>query len=122
VSTFVRKSPVLTGSYALANLASIDASPAQRIDCGIVRFGCNVRSPATGLHTNSRHEVAFVLKGKVLIETADARFEAGVGDCIVGSPAEPHATTGLEDSVLFFVLIEPTRAVASDTVTRCAFD
>jgi mannose-6-phosphate isomerase-like protein (cupin superfamily) len=112
MSTFLRKSPVLTGPYALAMLASIDANQTRRVECGIVRFGRDMRSPATGLHTNSRHEVALVLKGRVLIETANERFEAGPGDCIVGSPGEPHATTGLEDAELFFVLIEPTRSVS----------
>jgi quercetin dioxygenase-like cupin family protein len=47
----------------------------------------------------------------VLIETREVRFEAGPGDCIVGSPGDPHATTALEDAELFFVLIEPTRVV-----------
>lgn len=111
MSTYLRKSTPLTGPYALEILASIDTNPTKRIECGVVRFGRGRRSPASGMHVNSRHEVAFVLTGRVLIETQEVRFEAGPGDCIVGSPGDPHATTALEDAELFFVLIEPTRVV-----------
>jgi quercetin dioxygenase-like cupin family protein len=103
--------PALEGPYALALLAKFESIGGGKVECGMVRFGRGNRSPAQGLHSNSLHEVAVVLSGRVLVETATTRFEAAAGDYVTCSPGEPHATTGLEDSTLLFVLVDPTREV-----------
>ena len=111
MTTRIRQVPRLEGRYALEILARLDSGSGGRVECGVVRFARGTRSPVEGLHRNSCHEFAFVLSGRVLVETADRTFEAGPGDCLIGTPSEAHATTGLEDADLLFVLVDPVRAV-----------
>jgi len=47
------------------------------------------------------------VRGRLLIETAQATYAAEAGDVLVTSPAEPHSTTAIEDSEIFFVLLAP---------------
>jgi quercetin dioxygenase-like cupin family protein len=52
-------------------------------------------------------ELGYVVSGRLRIETASARFEVQAGDVLTSSPTEPHSTTALEDSEIFFVLLDP---------------
>lgn len=59
-----------------------------------------------GMRTSAAHEIGYVVAGKLCIETASARHIVQAGDMMLMSPAEPHSTTALEDSEVFFVLLE----------------
>ncbi len=83
---------------------------ASNLVAGRVRIAAGRRSPEAGMRTSALHEVGHVISGRLRIETADSVYEVAAGDTLVMCPAERHSTTALEDSVIFFVLLEPQRA------------
>lgn len=99
--------PPLSGGYALNSVPPLSLHNATQAVTGLVRIGAGTRSPESGLRTSAAHEIGYLVRGRVRIETASATHEARAGDILVTSPAEPHSTTALEDSEIFFVLLDP---------------
>jgi quercetin dioxygenase-like cupin family protein len=62
------------------------------------------------MRTSARHEIGYVVKGSVKIETEHQTVIARAGDMLIMCPAEVHSTTALEDSQIFFVLLDPSLA------------
>lgn len=100
------------GAYGLHILPALALSPgASGALAGCVWFAAGQRSPESGLRSSALHELGYVIQGALRIDTADGAHMARAGDMLLMSPAEPHSTTALEDSQIFFVLLDPTRAV-----------
>jgi quercetin dioxygenase-like cupin family protein len=97
----------LTGPYALVTLPPIAPAGAAPVLVGLVRFAAGTRSPEIGMRTSAKHELGYVVSGRLRIDTEHASFEACAGNMLSSSPTEPHSTTALEDSEIFFVLIDP---------------
>lgn len=94
----------LTGEYELAELDTFVLDGRHTIRTGLVRIAMGRRSPLLGLHASADHEIGYVVSGKVQIETAHGIFTASQGDTLIANPDIPHATTALEDTVIFFSL------------------
>lgn len=94
----------------MASVPVLNLDQASQAAPGLVRIAAGTRSPLTGLRASAAHEIGYVVRGRLRIETADASHEARAGDVLVTSPAELHSTTALEDSEIFFVLIDPQAA------------
>lgn len=107
----VHRFPPLTGAYALASVAPIALQGAAQVVTGLVRFCAGTRSPESGLACSAAHELGYVVRGRLRIDTAKASHEVHAGDVLVTSPAQAHSTTALEDSEIFFVLIDPLRGL-----------
>lgn len=107
MKTKIHPAPVLAGTYDLRPLDAAHLHGAQTAQVGLVRIGAGTRSPAQGLRSGARHEIAFVVTGQVRIDTDEGSAFAGTGDVIVSSPTEPHATTAVVDTTLFYVLVDP---------------
>lgn len=107
MSTKIHAAASLLGAYDLRRLENVRLDGAQAAHVGMVRIGAGTRSPTEGLRASARHEIAYLVQGRVRIDTQAESRVASAGDVIISSPAEPHATTALEDAVLFFVLVEP---------------
>lgn len=103
----------LTGAYSLASVAPLALPQARQAVAGLVRFGAGMRSPQSGLACSAAHELGYVVRGRLRIDTAEASHEVQAGDVLVTSPAQAHSTTALEDSEIFFVLIDPLRALSA---------
>ena len=102
----------LAGDYAMSATPEITLEASTRLVAGTVRIAKGRRSPELGRRTSGLHEVGHVIRGRLLIETAERRYEVAAGDSLVMCPAELHSTTALEDSEIFFVLLDPQRASA----------
>ncbi|TDM05367.1 MAG: hypothetical protein C4K60_11255 [Ideonella sp. MAG2] len=100
----------MTGEYALSATPELAIDAPSRLVAGRVRIAKGRRSPELGMRTSALHEVGHVLSGRLRIETADRSYEVAAGDSLVMCPAERHSTTALEDSEIFFVLLDPQRA------------
>lgn len=99
--------PALTGEYALLRLDVLTLDRATRGQLGICRIAAGTRSPPEGFRTSGRHEVAFLLSGRIRVETPGGEtHEVQAPSALVASPAEPHATVGIHDAELFYVLID----------------
>lgn len=66
-----------------------------------------MRSPVVGMRSSAMHELGYVVSGRLRIDTAADSYEVAAGDLLTTSPAEEHSTTALEDSEIFFVLLDP---------------
>ena len=100
----------LSGDYAMSATSEIAIEAASRVMAGRVRLAKGRRSPEVGMRTSGLHEVGHVVSGRLRIETAERSHEVVAGDSLVMCPAELHSTTALEDSEIFFVLLDPQRA------------
>lgn len=107
MTTKIHPAPVLGGNYDLRRLESTELGGAETAHVGLVRIGAGIRSPAEGLRTSARHEIAYIVEGTVGVDTASGSRMANAHDVIISSPAEKHATTALTDATIFFVLIDP---------------
>jgi quercetin dioxygenase-like cupin family protein len=105
--TKIHPLPVLSGRYDLRALETAEFEGARVAKIGVVRIGAGTWSPAEGLRSSARHEIAFIVEGQVRVETKDDTRIANAHDVIVSSPAELHATTALSDTTIFYVLIDP---------------
>jgi quercetin dioxygenase-like cupin family protein len=94
----------LAGDYDLRELDTVLLIGAHEIKTGLVRIAKGTRSPVAGLRAGADHEIGYVVSGKVRIETPVGVQVACGGDTLVASPDIPHATTALEDTVIFFAL------------------
>lgn len=103
----VHRQAPLTVPYALVTLPPIASPGAAPVLAGLVRFAAGTRSPEVGMRTSAKHELGYVVSGRIRIDTERASFEACAGDMLSSSPTEPHGTTALEDTEIFFVLIDP---------------
>lgn len=103
----IHQFPPLAGEYALASTPVLEIDPASRVMAGLCRFGKGRRSPEAGMKASAATEIGYVVRGRLRIETASASHEAVAGDVLTSSPTEPHSTTALEDSEIFFVLLDP---------------
>src|SRR5262245_60195417 len=106
MKTKIHPAPVLAGNYDLRPLDEAQVQGASTAQVGLVRIGAGTRSPAQGLRVSARHEIAYIVAGKVRVDTEQGTALAGAGDVIVSSPTEPHATTAVEDATLFYVLVD----------------
>lgn len=106
----VHPSVQLEGPYAISATADFPIEPATQLVAGRVRFAAGRRSPESGMRTSGLHEVGHVISGRLRIETRERVYQVSAGDTLVMCPAEPHSTTALEDSEIFFVLLDPQRA------------
>ena len=98
--------PPLAGAYELYPLDTLDVTGARQAQVGVVRFGAGHRSPPEGFRTSAAHELATLLEGRVRVDLPDGASRiVGPGEVIVSSPAEAHATTALEDTVILYVLV-----------------
>jgi quercetin dioxygenase-like cupin family protein len=109
----VLKPEPLAGAYAMSTLPELAAAPdgdggVCRVLAGRVRLAAGRRSPEAGRRTSARHEIGYVVRGCLRVDTAAGSHIVAAGDMLAMSPAEPHSTTALEDSELFFVLLGPT--------------
>lgn len=105
--TKIHPAPVMTGDYDLKPLERAALDGATTAQVGMVRIGAGTRSPAQGLRASARHEIAFIVEGEVRIDTQAGARTAKSRDVIVSSPTEPHATTAVTDTTIFYVLIDP---------------
>lgn len=104
----IHRIPPLSGDYALSDVPRLSlVAPVGAAQVGLCRFGQGMRSPDQGLRASAAHELGYVVRGRLRIDTAQASYEVQAGDMLVTSPAEPHSTTALEDSEVFFVLLDP---------------
>lgn len=103
----LRRPSPLAGAYALDAAEPLAVAPVSEVQVGRCWFGQGMRSPPEGFRTSAAHEIAYVLRGRLLVQTESGSFEAVAGDILTTSPAEPHSTTALEDSEVFFVLLDP---------------
>jgi quercetin dioxygenase-like cupin family protein len=103
----VHKFPPLSGQYALVSTPILGFDPIARAMAGLCSFGKGRRSPEAGMKTSAATEIGFVVRGHLRIDTANSSFEVRAGDILTSSPTEPHSTTALEDSEIFFVLLDP---------------
>jgi quercetin dioxygenase-like cupin family protein len=94
----------LAGDYDLRELDNVRLDGAHEIRTGIVRIAKGTRSPVAGLRALADHEIGYVVSGKVRVETEAGVLDVSCGDTLVASPDIPHATTALEDTVIFFSL------------------
>lgn len=102
----VHRFPPRSGAYAL-NSVPLELVPASRGQIGLCRFEKGMRSPVAGMHSSATHELGYVVSGRLRIDTAASSYEVQAGDLLATSPAEEHSTTALEDSEVFFVLLDP---------------
>ena len=79
---------------------------------GRVRIAAGTRSPEQGQRSSAAHEVGCVISGSLCIESNGGSQVVVAGDMLVMSPAQRHSTTALEDSEIFFVLLDPLLAPA----------
>ena len=94
------------GLHMTPKMSGVDASEAV---AGLCHWSQGTRSPEQGMRASAKHEIAYVVRGRLRVETPDgASFEAQAGDIITTSPARPHCCTAIEDSDVFFVLLDPT--------------
>jgi len=100
----------LDGLYAISTTNVLDLKGISEGLAGRVRIAAGTRSPEQGMRTSAAHEIAYVICGRLRIETEVGHHEVAAGDMLVTSPAEPHSTTALQDSELFFVLLDPLLA------------
>jgi quercetin dioxygenase-like cupin family protein len=107
--TEIYPTPALSGQYDLQPFQSLTLAGANRADVGMVRIGAGTRSPAEGLRASAQHEIAYVVSGKARVDTALGSRIVNAGDVLISSPTELHATTALEDTVVFYVLIDPAQ-------------
>jgi len=102
----------LSGPYAIDAAPPVDfAAPVQRAQAGRCRFAAGHRSPPQGRGMSAQHEICYLVEGRLLLETALGERIVEAGSTLILSPAEPHSTTALEDSVVFFVLLDPLRTL-----------
>ena len=109
----VLRSAPLEGEYELVTLPPVQIDGGHSVLAGLVHFGAGKRSPETGVRTSAMHELGYVVRGRLLVETATERWEIKAGDMLASSPAAPHSTTALEDSEIFFALVDPHLAAQS---------
>lgn len=97
----------MSGRYDLRPLETIDLTGARDAQIGLVRFAAGHRSPPEGFRSGAAHEIATLVEGRVRVDTPDGESRiVNARDVIVSSPAEPHATTALEDTVIFYVVVD----------------
>ena len=101
----IHRPNTLVDAYALDFAPVYDLHDVQRVQTGICRIAKGTRSPPEGLKTSAENEIAYVLRGRIRVETATGVFEASAGDILTTCPAQAHGTTALEDCELFFVLL-----------------
>jgi quercetin dioxygenase-like cupin family protein len=97
----------LCGPYHVVTAPMIVVNGVRNVLTGLVRFEAGIRSPATGLRQGCASEVDYVVSGRLRVDTASGSYEISAGDIVIEHPDEPHATTALEDSEIFFVLMDP---------------
>ncbi|MBS0611803.1 MAG: hypothetical protein JSS24_01360 [Proteobacteria bacterium] len=110
MKTKIHPAPALAGSYDLRPMETVALHGAQSAQIGMVRIGAGTRSPAEGLRAGARHEIAYLVSGRVQVDTADGSRVIEADSVIVSSPTEAHATTALSDATLMYVLIDPAGA------------
>lgn len=103
----VYRFPPLTGAYALASVPQLETAAVNRAQIGLCRFEKGMRSPQQGMRSSAAHELGYVVSGRLRIDTAGDSYEVRAGDLLATSPALEHSTTALEDSEIFFVLLDP---------------
>ena len=99
--------PPLTGPYGLHKSAPLNLNVSEAV-AGLCHWARGTRSPEAGLRASARHEIAYIVRGSLDVETASGITQVQAGDFITMSPALPHACTALEDCDVFFVLLDPT--------------
>ena len=110
MKTKIYPTPALAGSYDLRPMETVTLHCAQSAQIGVVRIGAGTRSPAEGLRASARHEIAYLVSGRVQVDTATDTRVIDAGSVIVSSPTEEHATTALSDATVVYVLIDPAMA------------
>lgn len=98
--------PPLTGPYGLATAPVLNVEVRQAL-AGLCHWARGQRSPESGLRASAAHEIAYVVRGALRVETATGTLEVRAGDFVTTSPAVPHSATALEDTDVFFVLLDP---------------
>jgi quercetin dioxygenase-like cupin family protein len=110
MKTHIHPKPSLSGNYDLRPLDKLELNGASIAQVGIVRIGAGTRSPADGFRTSADHEIAYLIEGRVRVDTVDGSRIVDAGAVVVSSPTELHATTALVDTTVFYVLIDPPPA------------
>lgn len=100
--------PARSGQYDVVSTPILEFDPISRAKAGLCSFGKGKRSPEAGMKISAATEIGYVVRGHLRIDTADASFEVRTGDVLTSSPTQPHSTTALEDSEIFFVLLDPS--------------
>lgn len=103
----VHRFPPLSGRYQVAAAPLVDVGGVRKVLTGLARIGAGVRSPPAGLRQGCASEIDYVVSGRLRVDTASGSYEIAAGDIVIEHPDEPHATTALEDSEIFFVLMDP---------------
>jgi len=103
----VHRFPPLRGAYALSSAPRLEFAPVSHAQIGLCRFEKGLRSPQHGMRASAAHELGYVVSGRLRIDTEGGSYEVQAGDLLTTSPALAHSTTALEDSEIFFVLLDP---------------
>ncbi len=98
--------PPLTGPYGLHKSPTLNMDVSQAV-AGLCHWAAGTRSPEQGLRASAAHEIAYVVRGRLRIETPTGEMEVAAGDFVTTSPAVEHCCTALEDTDVFFVLLDP---------------
>jgi hypothetical protein len=98
------------GAYRVETAPPLDITGCSVAQTGIARFAAGRRSPTSGFKQGCIHEVDYVISGRLRVDTPSDTYEIRAGDVVVANPDEPHATTAIEDSEIFFVLLDPFRS------------
>lgn len=104
----VHRFPPLSGRYQVVTAPLLEVGGVRKVLTGLARIEAGVRSPPQGLRQGCASEVDYVVSGRLRVDTAAGSYEIAAGDIVVENPDEAHATTALEDSEIFFVLMDPT--------------
>jgi len=110
MKTRIYPAPSLGGRYDLRPMETVALHGAQSAQIGMVRIGAGTRSPAEGLRAGAQHEIAYLVSGRVQVDTAEGSRIVEAGSVIVSSPTEAHATTALSDATIVYVVIDPAAA------------
>jgi len=105
--TTVHRFAPMAGDYTVVTVPRLTLAGTREALTGLVRFGAGRRSPPAGLRQGCAREIDYVIRGRLRVDTATGSYEIAAGDVVVADPDEPHATTALEDSEIFFVLLDP---------------
>ncbi|MDR5684444.1 MAG: cupin domain-containing protein [Armatimonadota bacterium] len=78
------------GREGVQVLMAVDDPVRGRMAAGVARFSPQTRHPIEGTSVHEAHETFFVLKGRLLVSTAEGEQAVAEGDFVYIAPGEEH--------------------------------
>ncbi len=107
----VHRFPRQTTPYALDLTPACDVN-GQTVVSGIAHWSQGSRSPEQGMRCSAEHEFIYLVRGRLTVETPAGLQQVQAGDLVTFSPSVLHSAVALEDSDVYFVLINPLSEAA----------